>query len=74
MLDIGFNDTYSNRKHRLEVHFPAKYSYVVPAPTADSGVRADPAPDLRKVKLCICYEKSKILITSSAVEALSPMK
>ena len=73
MLDIVFNGTYSSRKNRLDVHFPAKYRSIVPTTTADSGVRTDAAPDLRKAKLFVGNVRSKIPITSSN-EVFSPMK
>jgi hypothetical protein len=64
MLDIEFNGAYSIRKHRLDVHFPAKYRSVVPTTTAVSGVMNEAAPDLRKVKLFVACVRSKIPITS----------
>ena len=73
MLDIEFNGAYSIRKHRLDVHFPAKYRSAVPTTTAVSGVRAEAAPDLMKAKLFVAYVRSKMPITSSDV-AFSPMK
>jgi hypothetical protein len=62
--DSVVKDTYSILKHRLDVHFPAKYKSVVPNTTAYSGVRTDEAPDLKKAKLNVGYLRSKIPITS----------
>ena len=73
MPDIEFNATYSIRKHKLDVHFPANYKSVVPTTTADSGVRTDEAPDLRNAKLNVGNFRSKIPITNSDV-VFSPMK
>ena len=73
MPDIEFKSNYSSRKHRLDVHFPAKYRSVVPTTTADSGVRADAAPDLWKARLNVVNVRSKKPITNSAV-VFSPMK
>ena len=49
----------------MDVHFPAKYRFVVPTTTADSGARADAAPDLKKVKLFVGNVRSKKPITNS---------
>jgi hypothetical protein len=54
------------------VHFQAKYMSFVPSTTADSGVRADGTPDMRKEKPYVGNVRSKIPINSS--EAFSPMK
>ena len=73
MGDRVFKGAYSIRKHRLDMHFPAKYRSVVPTSTAVSGVRGDRDPDLRKLKLVVGNVRSKIPIASPPV-ALIPIK
>jgi len=73
MLNSVIKGTYSNRKHMFDVHFPANFRSVVPITTAATGVIADAAPDLRKLKLYIGIVRSKRPITSSDV-VFSPMK
>jgi hypothetical protein len=53
MLNSVFKGTFTFRKHRFDVHFPAKIRSVVPSTTAASGIITDVAPDLRKNKLYV---------------------
>lgn len=73
MPETVFKGTYSNRKHRFDVHFPAKIRSVVPSTTAASGVRADEAADLKKENIYVGIVRSKRPITSSDV-VFRPMK
>ena len=67
MAETAFKGTYSNRKHRFDVHFPAKLMSVVPTMTAASVVRADEAADLKKENIYVGIVRSKRLINSSDV-------